>query len=130
MVGTRQPRCLLRQRTRGVVPHHDEPTEEQNHSASSPHGLDDRRLSSRRGSISLDIPFYRTRLSVTGNPPSEPESQLPISRLIGSWEAASAKSSAIPRRARNHLLGRYAFCVPPKSDRHKSRRHVPKSPDH
>ena len=36
--------------------------ESKNHGGSLAHGLDDETPSGRRGSISLDIPFYRTRL--------------------------------------------------------------------
>jgi hypothetical protein len=68
MVGSAQPRCLSASETEGrrydmtmnlgkseiTAPHHNA-------------GLEDEMPSSHRGSVFLDIPFYRTGFSETGN---------------------------------------------------------------
>src|SRR5688572_12809129 len=65
MVGTAQPLCLSRQeKPKGVVTYTKSLEKRQ---ITAPHyilGLDDETSSSRRGSVFLDIPFYRTALSV------------------------------------------------------------------
>jgi hypothetical protein len=70
MVGTTQPLCLLRQKPKGVVIRHNESAEdEKSERLVAFLGLDGKTISSapssRRGTIFLDIPFYRTRLPDT-----------------------------------------------------------------
>ena len=61
MVGTAQPLCLLRQEPKASLRHHDESAGKgKPQSLVTLLGLDGNTLSSRRRSIFLDIPFYRT----------------------------------------------------------------------
>ena len=71
MVGTAQPLCLSASETEGR--RFDMTMNLGKNEITAPHynaGLDDEMPSSRRGSVFLDIPFYRTGLSPTGNRPS------------------------------------------------------------
>jgi hypothetical protein len=65
MVGTAQPLCLSASETEGR--RYDMTMNLGKSEITAPHynaGLDDKIPSSRRGSVFLDIPFYRTGLSV------------------------------------------------------------------
>ena len=67
MVGTAQPLCLSASETEGR--RYDMTMNPGKSEITAPHynaGLDDEMPSSRRGSVFLDIPFYRTGLSDTG----------------------------------------------------------------
>jgi hypothetical protein len=67
MVGTAQPLCLSASETEGR--RYDMTMNLGKSEITAPHynaGLDDEMPSSRRGSVFLDIPFYRTVLSDTG----------------------------------------------------------------
>ena len=68
MVGTAQPLCLSASETEGR--RYDMTMNLGKSEITAPHynaGLDDEMPSSRRGSVFLDIPFYRTGFTVTGN---------------------------------------------------------------
>jgi hypothetical protein len=67
MVGTAQPLCLSASETEGR--RYDMTMNLGKSEITAPHynaGLDDEMPSSRRGSVFLDIPFYRTGFSATG----------------------------------------------------------------
>jgi hypothetical protein len=81
MVGTAQPLCLSASETEGR--RYDMTMNLGKSEITAPHynaGLDDKIPSSRRGSVFLDIPFYRTGFSVTG---IRRYCQFPKSRLVG-----------------------------------------------
>ena len=67
MVGTAQPLCLSASETEGR--RYDMTMNLGKNGITAPHynaGLDDEMPSSHRGSVFLDIPFYRTGFSETG----------------------------------------------------------------
>ena len=90
MVGTAQPLCLSASETEGR--RYEMTMNLGKSEITAPHnnaGLDDEIASSRRGSVFLDIPFYRTGFRTVG---LSRRDHVPRRRLHGSWHSNDTRS--------------------------------------